>query len=172
MKATHFIAPLVALCGSGAWIYSQQAPLSDLEEQTRILQDRITEVKSLRNNSSDSQRKGSPGKKKSSDDQFLLADGSLDWKAIAKLMKKNRGGMNQDMRLMMRLQQKMMEMTADDIKENITKIRALDLTEDLRSELESSLVMMLAQKDPEGALSLVSDSLGKKSGQQSWQMKH
>lgn len=172
MKLPHLIAPLLALAGSAAWIYSQQKPLADLEEKTRILQERITQVNSLRDNTAESGRKGSPGSKNSQDTKFLLPDGSLDWKAIAEMTKENRTGMGQDMRLMMRLQQKMMEMTPEDITENIAKIRALDLTDEIRNGLESQLIMLLSQKDPEAAMDLASASLNTKSSQQSWHLKH
>ncbi|MDA7881828.1 hypothetical protein N9A94_05935 [Akkermansiaceae bacterium] len=172
MKPSHFIAPLLALGGSAAWIYSQEEPLTELQEQTKILRERITETKSFRDKSPDSGRTGSPGGKNAQTDKYLLPDGSLDWEAIAEVMKKNPTRMGGDMRLMLQLQQKMMEMTGEEIAENIAKIRALDLTDELRFGLESQLIQLLAQKDPETAMSLVSGSLDKKNSPQSWQMRH
>ena len=172
MKLPHLIAPLIALAGSAAWIYSQQKPLTDLEERTRILKERITKVKSLRDGDPELARQGSPGGKNAEDNKFLLPDGSLDWAAIAELTKNNQAGMQQDMRLMMRLQKKMMAMEADEIIENITRIRSLDLTDEIRANLESGLIMMLAKKDPEAAMNFASGSLTDKHGPQSWQMRH
>ncbi len=172
MKPSHFIAPLLALGGSAVWIYSQEEPLADLQEQTKILRERITEVKSLRDKSPDSGRTGSPGGKNAQADKYLLPDGSLDWEAIAGLMKNNPTGMGGDMRLMLRLRQKMMEMTGEEIALNIAKIRALDLTDEMRVGLESQLIQLLAQKDPEAAMNLVSGSLDQKNSPQSWQMRH
>jgi len=171
MKLPHLIAPMIALGGSAVWIHSQEKPLADLEEKKRILQERITRVKALREKSADSGKKGSPGSKKSKDDQYLLPDGSPDWEAIAELMKTNQAGMNQNMRLMMRLQQKMMEMTAEDITENIAKIRALEINDEIRINLESQLIVLLSQKDPTAAMDLASDSLDPKKRHQSWHLK-
>ena len=151
MKAYHAIAPAIAVIAGGLWINHQENTLTELEEKTHLVRERIQYFDTEFASSGDGEGKAR--------DEFTLPDGSLDWEVIAELfaaaMKGN--GMPTDMKTFMRLQAKLMELDESGIEEALAKIAALDLPKEISAQVRQSLIQILAQKNPGKALDLMGD---------------
>jgi hypothetical protein len=167
MKAYHFIAPALTAVVGAIWIYQQQDTLTELEEKTRIVQERLQQFETAKSSATSSATTQSVGKLK---DALTLADGTPDWKAIAELIAEaeNSGGMPSHMKAMMKLQAKLMEMDESEIEDGFNKLATLDLTEDVAQQLKQALIQMLAQKNPEKALDLMGDIITSRENRFHW----
>jgi hypothetical protein len=143
LKPELFLPPLVALAIAGAWLGSQRHSISSLEEQSRVLQQAIASRKTgeLAEGAPASLTKPQNGKE------------PLDWKKIAaSLGEMLRGGGMGDMRSRMKLQQRVIAMSKEELIRSLDEIAALDLSKEARDRLEQMLIMPLGQKDPEYVL--------------------
>jgi len=156
MKAYHFIAPALATVAGGFWIHRQEDTLTELEEKTRIVKERIQQFETATSSASS---KAPANAQNEENDEFTLPDGTLDWKAIADLIaESDRGnGMPTNMKTMLKLQRRLMLMTEDEIEDGFSKISTLGLTEDATKQFNQALLAMLAEKNPEKALNLMGD---------------
>ena len=76
----------------------------------------------------------------------------LDWKKVAaQFAEMQRGGMG-NMRSMIKFQQRLQEMSKEELVTALDEIAALDLPKESRDMLEQMLIGQLAQKDPEFAV--------------------
>jgi predicted DNA-binding antitoxin AbrB/MazE fold protein len=168
MKAHHFIAPALAAVAGGFWISQQEDTLTELEEKTRVVRERLQKFEVATTSASSSPAPA--GSVDGAKDEFTLADGTLDWKAIGQLIAEAQkgGGMPTNMKTFMKLQAKLMEMDESEIEEGFNKIATLDLTEDVAQQLKQSLIQMLAEKNPEKALNLMGDIISSRQDQLHW----
>ncbi|YCM42077.1 hypothetical protein V2O64_12270 [Verrucomicrobiaceae bacterium 227] len=156
MKAYHFIAPALAAVAGGVWIAQQEDTLTEFEEKTRIVKERLQQFDDA--TSSEASKAAAMNKDKESD-EFTLPDGSLDWKAIAELISsaEKSGGIPSNMKTMAKLQAKLMMLDESEIEDGLAKIETLELSKNGVRELKQSLIRMLAEKNPAKALDLMGD---------------
>lgn len=167
MKIRHFIAPALALAGSGFWLSSQNETMQELIEKTRIIRERV--VVSEEASSEAATYFGSP-KNNQAQDEFTLADGSLDWKLIAEMMAESQGsnGMPTNMKAILKLQQKMMEFTEEELINGLEKIDALELDPENVAMIKQVLLSQLAEKNPKAALAALDDPVTNQSNMLFW----
>lgn len=168
MKTSHFIAPAVAVVAGLFWISRQETTLTELQEKTRVVQERLGMVSAARA-ASDPDRPDA-GETRAEKDEFLLPDGSLDWDAIATIMAEMQksGGMPSNMKTMMKLQARLMEMTEDEIIEGMARIDNLDLEDTVKEQLKTGLLQQLAEKNPQKALDLMEETDDSQENQLQW----
>lgn len=164
MKPTSFIPPVVALVIAGGWIGSQRHSIATLEKESDLLRKHIAARSSGAGDDSPHSKNAPPGK--------LAKDKEpLDWKKIAAqfVEMQNSGGMG-DMRTMMRFQQRLLEMSKEELVAALDEIAALDLPAESRAMLELMLIGPLVQKDPELALTRFIDQIQVKKSGMGWQL--
>lgn len=164
LKPVLFIPPFVALAIAGTWLGSQRQSISTLEKQSAVLRQAIANRTSV--TASDSpQGKSAPTAKAAKDKE------PIDWKQVAVQFAERRqaGGMS-DMRTMMRFQQRLQEMSKEELLAALDEIAALDLPEETRNRLEQMIIGPLVEKDPELALTKFIDRLQDNGGALSWQL--
>ncbi len=158
MKPLQFIPPALAVLGSAYWLLSQNNTISDLSEKTKVIKERIIVYEEA--------TAATPavvlGAKDANEaDAFILDDGSLDWKAIAEMMAEMMGpngmGMPTDIKAMLKLQKKMMELTESELIDGLAAISSLDLEPAVSSQLKQGLLQRLGETDPLAALKGLGD---------------
>jgi len=162
MKPIHFLPPILALAICGAWIGSQRKSIANLERQSSLLR---KEIEALHNGNSadDSSRSSAPGKE-------IRDKSPINWKKIAAKIEESQNSGMGDMRTMMRLSQRLMSMTKDELTAALEEIDSLDLSETSRMVLESMLIGPLIEKDPEFALNKFIDRINAEQGGIQWQL--
>ncbi|TAG11704.1 MAG: hypothetical protein EAZ42_00125 [Verrucomicrobia bacterium] len=146
LKANLLIPPIIAICLAAAWLGSQQRSISTLELQTAVLQ------KAIANRSSSSLANSSADKPTSAANTDNDSE-ALDWKKIAELlMQEQRMGGFRNIRSMINLERRSMEMSKEQLLAALDEIAKLDLPKSSRDILEQMLIPLLIQKDPELAL--------------------
>jgi len=73
-----------------------------------------------------------------------------------------------NMKTMLKLQKRFMEMSEDEIADGMARIKSLDLDENFRDQLEGGLLQRLAEKDPDRALDLMGDAITERENSLSW----
>ncbi len=170
MKAHHLIAPILALAGSAYWLNQQKVTIHSLTEKKQVITERLAIVaKAISDNPV--KLGGSPT---NTQDDFALPDGSLDWEKIAAMMAESRGagGMPTNIKAMLKLQQKLMELTEDEIVKGLAKINTLDLAPEAVEQLRQSLLNQLSEKNPLAALAALGDPVGSNSNSRFWTQRH
>ena len=165
LKPASFIPPAVALVVAGVWIGSQRHSISNLEEQSSLLEKHIAAARSS-GSATDPYHAKPAGQAKVAKEKE-----PLDWKKIAGQFAEMQqsGGMG-DMRAMIRLQQRLQKMTKEELASSLDEIAALDLPEQSRDMLEQMLIGPLILKDPEFALTRFIDRLQDGRGGMGWQL--
>ena len=166
MKLSHFIAPALALAGSAYWLSDQKGTIRELTEKTQIIKERVVIVEKATTEAAASL--GSP--KSGQQDEFTLPDGSLDWKLIAEMMAEaeGNGGMPTNLKAMLKLQSKMMELTEEELITGLTKIESLDLDPKAVQMIKEGLLSQLSEKNPIAALEALGDPITEQSGSLFW----
>lgn len=166
MKPYHFIAPAIAIAGSAFWLSKQNETIQELVEKTRIIKERIVVVEKAATEATTSL--GSV--KGNQQDEFTLANGSLDWKKIAEMMAQSNpnGGMPTDIKAMLKLQKKMMELTEEELLNGLEQIADLDLKPQALEIIQQGLLSQLSEKNPIAALQALGDPITKQSGMLYW----
>jgi hypothetical protein len=169
MKPGTTLPPLVVAIGGAIWLGSQTVTISRIETENKDLGSRIS-AQRLRPNSGGTDgptpdRSRPDGKKEEPKEE------PLDWKELARQFggMQNSGGMA-DMKLVIRFQQRLQKMTAEELAAALDEITGLDLTVQERMIVEQMLAGPLAQKDPELALNRYLDRLNDENGVWSWQL--
>ena len=160
MKSRSLIAPLLATAGVGVWLGTTQLRIQRAQDQTRLLQQRLSE--GLATGSATSGVGMADGVAAKSGREGN--EDPLDWRKIGEaLADAGQGGMP-DLRAYMDLQARLVEMDGDDIVAALEEIAALDLPAELRQGLETMLIANLAEKDPQLALERYLDRMGESRG--------
>ena len=94
----------------------------------------------------------------------------LDWKKIAAQFAEMQCGGMGNMRSMIKFQQRLQEMSKEELVTALDKIAALDLPKESRDMLEQMLIGQLAQKDPEFAVTKFIDRIQAGDSSMSWQL--
>ncbi|MBC8128646.1 MAG: hypothetical protein H8M99_16025 [Gloeobacteraceae cyanobacterium ES-bin-144] len=164
MKPNLLIPPLAALILSAIWIVSQQHSISQLDHENSILE------KALADHASSQDTDLSNGKAAASSKPTKTKD-SMDWKKIAAQMAEmqSAGGMG-DMRSMIKLHQRLQEMSKEELIAALDEIAALDLPTQAKEQLEMMLLGPLIEKDPEFALTKFMDRIGNEQSAWGWQL--
>ncbi|MDA7865265.1 hypothetical protein N9294_01170 [bacterium] len=169
MKPLHFISPGLAILGSAYWLLSQNNTITELSEKTKIIQERLVVVEKA--------AASAPvvvlgAKDPNEADEFTLEDGSLDWDAVAKMIAEIQGpngiGMPTDIKAMLRLQKKIMELSESELIDGLAAIAALDLDPEVTSQLKQGLLQRLAETDPLAALKGIGDPVSRQDSSLYW----
>lgn len=148
MKPTAFIPPVAVILAGTFWITTQTTTISRLEKENIILSERITA-----RTSRPGETTAAPEKTRRSAAADSKSREPIDWKAAAdQLLETQRSGGMGDMRTMMRFQQRLQSMSAEELLAALDEIATLDFPEQTRAMLEQTLLGPLLQKDPETAL--------------------
>lgn len=153
MKPIHFLPPVVALAITGFLIGGQRNEISRLEQQSELLSYEIARAKS----------RPVSVHEKSRPERSNVTNGEnqpIDWNEIA-LMAEETGGSGKisDMRQIMSLQRRLLEMSKEELVAALNEIESLDLTDEQRTGLIGMILDPLALKDPELVLNRFSDRL-------------
>ena len=162
MKLNNLAPPVVALAIAAAWLVAQRGSITTLERENTRLRKEIATARAAGANAE------SDGGNKTADKEK-----SLDWKQIADgLGDMGRSGGMPDMRAIIRLQQRILEMSETELAAALDEIAALDLPESSRQALESMLVGAIAEKNPELALSRFIGKANEEDGMFTWQLQN
>ena len=156
---------MVALIGVGGWIGSQRQSIASVEQQSIVLRKHIASARSSGTTAA-AGNSSKPSRDKSSSEKA-----PLDWKKIAgQMIEMQKGDGIGDMRAVMHLQQRLQEMSKEELVSALDEIAAMDLSQESRAMLEQILMGPLIEKDPELALNRFIDRVGEKNGGFSWQL--
>jgi hypothetical protein len=162
-----FIPPILALAIVAAWLISQRHAINSTESEIVVLREQVR----LANASAGPDGSDPSLASRIRDNPVGSPDGPLDWKRIGEKLAANQGTNSiPDMRAMMALQTRLMEMSTDEMVEALDEIIALDITDAIRAQLESMLIGRLAQEDPQLALERFGDRIGDRQGGIQWQL--
>lgn len=164
LRLSTIIPPVLALIVVAGWIGNERRMISTLENESAVIKERLA------SRSAGSRPDVSSAKPKISE-KHTKKD-PLDWKKVAAQIAEARasnGGMG-DMRAMIRLQQRLQEMSKDELVAALDEVAALDLNDETRQQLEMMLIGPLCQKDPEFALNHYIDRVADQRGGMSWQL--
>ncbi|HSP43799.1 MAG TPA: hypothetical protein VLO11_13075 [Luteolibacter sp.] len=162
MKPIHLAPPVIALAIAAAWLGSQRGSIATLERENTRLRKELATARAAGANAESDGGNETTNKKE-----------SLDWKKIAGgLGDMGRSGRMPDMRAMIRLQQRILEMSEAELAAALDEIAALDLPEAARQALEGMLVGAIAEKNPELALNRFIGKADDEGGMFSWQLQN
>lgn len=166
MKPIEFIPPAAALVVAGIWLGSQGHSLSSLVEENTVLRERL-----------ESARHAVPEEGEAGGSTLLppaKKDGTarkIDWKLIAQNhLQSNNGESVEDIRRQMQFQSMIQELSADEIVNGLDAIAGLDLPEQVKQQMEMSLINALAEKEPALAVERLSQRM--EDDGVSWQLGH
>ncbi len=142
MKALHLIPPVLALVGVGFWLGSTQVKIRQVEDKTLLLRKRIAEPR-------ETGASHDTGQLQAGSDGGSSATKSLDWAEIGEALTTSQRGGVPDLRSLMKMQAKLMEMDRDEFITALEEIAALDLPAETRQGLEQMLVAHLVEKEPQ-----------------------
>ena len=146
MNARMLIAPLMSLVMAGVWLGVQRASIRDLKSETVVLREKIEMAR---------RGWGAGGDQslaKRMKEQKEEADGEIDWKDLGSKMARSEDGNAADMRVMLELQTMLMTLSGEQLLAELEKIDTLDLSNEVRNDLEGTIAEMLVKKDPKAAL--------------------
>ncbi|MEN8693516.1 MAG: hypothetical protein ACN4GG_02135 [Akkermansiaceae bacterium] len=169
MKLSYIAPPAIALIASGIWLGLQHQEITDLVHKTSMINERIEVVNrgSQASHSSEADEKAADLPK-----ELLLENGSLDWAALARFMTNNHGnGMPKNIRTMIKLEQKLMELEVSDIKKALKLIKRLQLSAPQREALQNTIGRVFIQKEPKTALAYFEDNLNDDHSALTWMLR-
>lgn len=162
MKPWHFIPPVAVLISGIAWLAARTREITRLEEGNSILSERISTPLTSTGDSPQKTARTSPTSQKSPD--------PIDWKAVAaQLADMQRGGIG-DIRAATQLQQRIRQMSADEILAALDEIASSDFPAETRLSLEQMLLGPLIEKDPQLALDRFLPRIDENRGIFAWQL--
>lgn len=172
MKLWSFFPPLVVTIGGAIWLGTQTVTISRIEKENHDLDLRISNQRARPANSSIDRPTTQPGRPQMAPKDTATSNlEPIDWKSlVGDLREMQQSGGMADMKAMIRLQQRLHSMSADDLAAALDEIAALGLSEQDQLLLEQTLVGPLIQKDPEMALTRFVDRLSEQKGVWSWQL--
>lgn len=137
MKLLHLSLPLIALTISAAWLISQHSSISSLEQENKMLLEKIAASRTASEAGND-QIQGP-----------MERNAPRDWKKFAAGMGDlSSANVFSDVRSTFRLQLLISEMSEAELVAAIDEITALDLPETARAQLLDELIDALAEKNP------------------------
>ncbi len=164
MRLSIIIPPVLALVVVSSWIGHERHLISTLEKESAALKERLASRSIASEPDAQSAKLRASGK--------ITKRDPIDWKKVAAEMMEargNNGGMG-DMRTMIRLQQRLQEMSKEELVAALDEVASLDLNDEARQQLEQMLIGPLCQKDPEFALNRYIDRVADQRSGMSWQL--
>ena len=161
MKPIALAPPVAALALCALWLGSQRVSLSRLKDETTILRAHIEQTRQEVAAGNPTRADVSPGKGPGE-------ERTIDWRKISKIVQASNQESFPDMKALIALRRRLAEMPPEELKAALEEIAALDLPADAARDLESMLIDLLAQKDPEIVLQRFADRLGDE--QLGWQL--
>lgn len=165
MKPALFLPPAAALVVAGGWLGSQRQSIAELEQESAALGERIAAARPSAPSAAD------PSFAARQRANSFRSGSKIDWKkvAAAQIAMQSADGAA-DMRTMVELQKTLRDLSTAELLAGLDEIAALDLSHEARRELESTLLGILAQKDPQLALERFADRIGGDHGMITWQL--
>ncbi len=153
----------MALVIAGAWNVSQMRSISSLEEERVTLRKRIAAATAASGTGLMlADRPSKTGK---------TATNKIDWKSLSsQLASAEDGGSAEEMRAMMSFQQRLDEMTKEEMVDALDEIASLNLPDATREMLESMIIDPLIARDPELALKRFADRIQSDPDGIGWQL--
>jgi hypothetical protein len=161
MHAKPFLIPAAAGIFAMIWLTSQRRELTSLETSNATITAAIARARAGDFPAAD---EAAPQRPRA--DAFRSA-GAPDWKKIAQASLQS-AGPNQDMRAMVALQTALRDFSTAELLAGIEEIRAMDLPDGVKRQLESGLISVIVERDPQLALERFADTL--RSGQPNWNL--
>lgn len=163
LKAIHFIPPAVALVLVGVWNAGQMRSLAALEQDSSVLREELAAATSKGGAGLDPVKGTRPGKEKGS-------PGS-GWKEMtARLVSARATGEKTHLRAMLEFQQRLSEMSTDELIAALEEISGMDLSEEDRESIEEMIMEALIKKDPQQALERFADRIESDPDGLGWQL--
>jgi hypothetical protein len=167
LKASHIIAPAVALVATVFWNVSQWRAVSTQQQQVDTLRGRIAEARAHPAGVSATKRS------QISKTKTLPASGAIDWKDFsARLLglDEEGGGAADDLRAMADIQSRISAMSRDELIAALAEIASLDMDAEEKASLEEMLMEPLIEKDPQYALEKYADRIKDDDDSVGWQL--
>lgn len=165
LKASHIIAPAVALVATVFWNVSQWRAVSDQQQQVDTLRGRIAEARAHPAGSSSTKRSHVSKTKP------LTASGAIDWKDFsARMTAMDDEGAADDLRAVADIQERISAMTRDELIAALAEVASLDMDAEEKAALEEMLVGPLIEKDPQYALEKYADRIRNDDDAVGWQL--
>jgi hypothetical protein len=164
-KLIPWLLPAAALIASTLWISAQRRDLSAIESENQRIATHLAHA------GTDSTSAADPSQATRSRNTPFRNTKGIDWKQIAtaQATMHSSDGMP-DMRAMVELQKTLRTLSVDEILTGLDEIQTLDLSETLKRQLEATLAGILAEKDPQAALTRFAPRLSQGDGMISWQL--
>lgn len=173
MKLGNLLPPLFVLLGGAIWLGSQSVTLTRLEKENKELGSRISAQHSRPKSTATDRPSAAMDRTKPTPTKGNDGDSPINWKELAsQLVEMHRGNGTGDVRTMIRLQQRLLSMSAEELVVALEEISTLDLSDEEQMTLEQALSGPLAEKDPQMALERFLPRLDEKQGIWGWQLSH
>lgn len=171
MKPLYYLPPLLAFGISAVYLGSQHQKLTALEEQRRVMRERIAAVEtgSLSNHQPEATASDLISKKEARGP--FLDNGTIDWVLLAELTASSQEGMPRNIKSIIKVQQKLLSMEVEDIQKSLKLIARLELSSKGRTALEMMLARVMIEKDPQKALVYYEKHLGENDSGMSYQLR-
>jgi hypothetical protein len=171
MKPGTTLPPLVVAIGGAIWLGSQTVTISKIETENKDLGSRISAQRSRPGGGGIDRPVTTPDRARATVKTEAPKDEAFDWRQLAKeFTEMQRSGGMADVKSIIRLQQRLQKMTAEELAAALDEIAGLDLPEVERMVLEQMLAGPLAQKNPELVLNRFLDRLSDNNGSWGWQL--
>jgi hypothetical protein len=162
LKPTYILPPFLALILVGVWNVSQIRSISSKEMASADLRLRISNSLALGQSVTDS------GSRKKVDS---AQDGRIDWKRVpAGISDVQQGGETAQLRAMIELQQRLKQMTREELIAALDEVEGLGLSADDRSALLGLILESMIKLDPQYALARFVDEIEADSNGVGWQL--
>jgi len=142
MKPSPWLYPGVAVLITSAWVGFEKQSAATLEHETHVLTQRIQQARMAEENAARAQAA----------EEKLQKEKKIDWKGYSRKLAQMGGGGMMDVRSMLKLQNLLIGMTAEELLAQLDEIDELDLPYDSRSQMEAMILDQLGEKNPQGAL--------------------
>jgi hypothetical protein len=165
LKASHIIAPVVALVATVFWNVSQWHTVSTRQEQVDTLRGRIAGARAHPAGASSTKRSHVSRAKP------LPASGAIDWKDFsARLQGMDDESAADELRALADIQTRISAMTREELIAALAEVAALDMDAEEKAALEEMLVASLIEKDPQYALEKYAERIKDEDDSVGWQL--
>lgn len=152
MKAIHFIPPALALVAVGLWLNTSWGELTELRG-------RINAVRHQKASSSPRETEPSRNNRVRPAREAAAAKPAIRWQRIAELKSEGSHGILSKQELL-RAEMRIRAMNPDELRDALAELTSQEMDQRIRSDLQAELLTVLAEKDPAGALDLLTGRNG------------
>ncbi len=165
LKATYLIPPAVALVLVGAWNAVQLKSISSLEKDAVVMRGKIATALASGQFPADA-----PTANRSLKSPSAAGKGAVDWREMSALMSENVDNGVANMRTILDFQQRLKEMSKEEMIASLDEIAGLGLSPEDRQTLEGLIIDPLIKEDPEYALKRFADRIEADPNGIGWQL--